>query len=155
MEIPIRRQDRKLTETESRAILEHGEYGVLSMCTPEQAGYGVPLNYALWNNAIYVHCALEGSKLTFIRAHNQVSFCVVGRTELLPAEFGTKYESVIIFGAASEVEAEEKQEALLRLVQKYSPDFVPDGMHYITRLGDKTKIIKISIEHLSGKSRKE
>jgi uncharacterized protein len=151
----IRRQDRKLNDAESLAILNKGEYGVLSMCTAGNEGYGVPLNYALWNNAVYFHCAVEGSKLDNIRKNNRVSFCVVGKTEVLPSKFGTKYESAMVFGKAAEVEGEEKREALMRLVEKYSPGFLQEGVQYINRLSDKTRIVKVLVEHLSGKSRKE
>jgi uncharacterized protein len=36
-------------------------------------------------------------------------FCVVGRTQILPDEFSTKYESVIVFGRAIEVSDDEKK----------------------------------------------
>ena len=155
MQIPIRRQDRKLTDAESLSILTKGEYGILSMCTIENGGYGVPLNYVLWNSAIYFHCAIEGTKMNFIKTNNQVSFCVVGRTEILPSKFGTEYESAMIFGKATEVEGEEKREVLTQFVKKYSPDFIQEGIQYINQRFDKTRIIKIPIEHVSGKSRKE
>ena len=155
MQTPIRRQDRKLTDAENLSILTKGEYGFLAMCTLEKGGYGVPLNYVLWNDAIYFHCALEGKKLNLLRANNHVSFCVVGRTEVLPSKFGTAYESAMIFGKAAEVEGEEKREALTQLLKKYCPGFVQEGIQYITKRFDETKIVKIPIEHLSGKSRKE
>jgi len=154
MKIPVRRQDREIDDTESFSILTEGEYGILSIAATENEGYGIPLNYVLWNNSIYFHCALEGSKLNFIKANNKVSFCVVGKSEILPSEFGTKYESVIISGKAVEVDSDEKKEALLQIVKKYSSDFIQEGVKYIDKFFDKTKIIKIPIEHMTGKSRK-
>ena len=47
-------------------------------------GYGVPLSYVFQDNSIYLHCALEGKKLTYLRRHNKVSFCVVGEAEPCP-----------------------------------------------------------------------
>ncbi len=154
MQIPLRRLDRKLTDTESLSILSKGEYGILSMSTIENGGYGVPLNYVLWNSAIYFHCAIDGAKLKFIKKNNQVSFCVVGGTEILPSKFGTKYESAMIFGVATEVEAQEKQKALIQFVKKYSPEFIEESIPYINHFFKKTRVFKISIEYLSGKSRK-
>ena len=58
----IRRQDRLLDESRARELLQAGEYGVLSMAT-EQGGYGVPINYVLVEDTIYLHCAPEGRKL--------------------------------------------------------------------------------------------
>jgi nitroimidazol reductase NimA-like FMN-containing flavoprotein (pyridoxamine 5'-phosphate oxidase superfamily) len=98
----LRRKERVLTEPEAMAILERGEYGILSTCDPDGQPYGIPLSYCLENDAIYFHCAVEGHKLNNIAADNRVSFCVVGRTEVLPGQFATKYESVVIFGRATE-----------------------------------------------------
>ena len=148
----MRRQDRKNSESESLAILAQAEYGFLAMRTTENGGYGVPLNYVLWHNAIYFHCAGEGAKLEFLKANNTVSFCVVGKTEILPAEFGARYESAMVFGKAIEVEEAEKREALMRMVEKYSPGFVQEGRQYIDRYFDRVKVFKISIDYISGKS---
>lgn len=93
----MRREDRKLTDQETIEILRKAEFGVLSMCTSDSQGYGVPLNFAFADNTIYFHCATEGSKLDYLRYNNKVSFCAVGKTELMPSKFGTKYESAIVF----------------------------------------------------------
>ena len=58
----IRRQDRLLDEAHAWELLLAGEYGVLSMST-EQGGYGVPVNYAVAEDVIYIHCAPQGRKL--------------------------------------------------------------------------------------------
>lgn len=85
----IRRQDRAISKEESIQILDKGEYGILSMCSYENMGYGVPLNYIWRGNKIYFHCAFEGTKLSYLRNNNKVSFCVVGNTELLPSIYLT------------------------------------------------------------------
>jgi nitroimidazol reductase NimA-like FMN-containing flavoprotein (pyridoxamine 5'-phosphate oxidase superfamily) len=77
---------------------------------------------------------------------------VVGSTEILPGNFSTKYESVIIFGKASEVYDDEKREALVAILKKYSPGFMDKGMEYLKTDSCKTKVIKIEIEHVTGKS---
>ncbi|HQI17206.1 MAG TPA: pyridoxamine 5'-phosphate oxidase family protein, partial [Bacillota bacterium] len=107
----MRRQDRKTDNEKAAAILAAGEYGILSTVGDNGYAYGVPLSYAYSNGKIYFHCALEGHKLDNIRYNNKVSFCVVGATEVLPESFSTKYESVIVFGKASEADDDEKQEA--------------------------------------------
>jgi len=150
----MRRQERELTHSEVLAILEKGEYGVLSMCTPENEGYGVPLNYAFNNTDIYFHSATEGSKLDYLRENNQVSFCVVGKTTVLPASFGTKYESVIASGTTLEVEGTEKLKALKLFIEKYSGEFIPEGNEYITKLLDSVCVIKLTVKSITGKARK-
>lgn len=154
MNKPLRKQDRKLSDEETLGILRKGEYGVLSMCTDDNSAYGVPVNYTFSNNEIYIHCAMEGSKLDFLRNNNKVSFCVVGNTELLPAKFSTLYESVIVFGMATEIDGEEKRKALIHLIEKYSNDYIQEGMGYINRAIEKTNMIKVSIESFCGKGKR-
>jgi len=150
----MRRQDRQISEGEAIEILQKGEFGVLSMCTPDNSGYGIPLNYAFKNKAIYFHCALEGSKLEYLRQNNRVSFCVIGRTNVLPSQFGTVYESVIAFGVATEVEGEEKHDALMLFLEKYSANYIQEGTEYLIKAFKRVKVIKLSIETITGKARK-
>lgn len=150
----MRRQDRKISDEETVDILRNGEFGVLSVCTNNNEGYGVPLNYVFVNNEIFFHCAPEGSKLDFIRINNNVSFCVVGKTELLPSKFGSKYESAIVAGTISLVEGEEKREGLMRIVEKYSSDYIAESYTYIDKYFDKVGVLKLSIKTISGKARK-
>ena len=94
----IRRQDRTLDEKRAFEILKEGEYGILSMQSEDgQGAYGIPLSY-VWDrgNSIYIHCAPIGRKLNCIDRCQQVSFCVVGRTKVIPNKFTTAYESVVM-----------------------------------------------------------
>jgi hypothetical protein len=150
----MRRKDRQITNAETFSILAKGEYGILSTLSSNNEPYGVPLNYCLIGECIYFHCALEGSKINNMINNPKVSFCVVGKTEVLPDQFGTKYESCIVQGLASESFGEEKFTALKGLIDKYSGNFVPEGLKYIEKLKEKTRVFKISIESISGKSRK-
>jgi nitroimidazol reductase NimA-like FMN-containing flavoprotein (pyridoxamine 5'-phosphate oxidase superfamily) len=81
----------------------------------------VPLNCGCADEVIYFHCALEGRRQENLQAKSNASFCVVGGTEVLPGEFSTRYESVIVHGEAVEVLGEEKQNGLVALLKKYSP----------------------------------
>ncbi len=154
MNTEIRRQDRKIESKEAIDILKKGEYGVLSMSTQNNEGYGIPLNYVYDNDKIYFHCALNGSKLDYLRTNNKVSFCVIGNTQILPSKFGTLYESSIASGLISEVEGDEKRNALMLIIEKYSNDFIEEGKEYIQRLYYKTIVLRLSIESIIGKSRK-
>lgn len=149
----MRRKDRMITKIETLSILERGEYGILSTVSSNNEPYGVPLNYCLINECIYFHCAVEGRKLNNINKNPKVSFCVVGKTEVLPDKFGTNYESCIVQGSISESFEGEKQLALEGLIHKYSKNFVSEGLKYIEKLKEKTRVFKISIESISGKAR--
>ncbi|MDD3706075.1 MAG: pyridoxamine 5'-phosphate oxidase family protein [Clostridiaceae bacterium] len=151
----MRRKDREIDSIKAAAILEAGEYGVLSTVGSNGYAYGIPLSYAYSNGSIYFHSATVGHKLDNISYNDKVSFCVVGATEVIPEDFGTKYESVVVFGKASEVYDEEKQEALMAIIKKYSSDFIENGKKYVAGSADKAKVIKIEIEHMTGKAKND
>jgi len=150
----LRRTERGVTEPEARELLERGEYGILSTCGLAGQPYGIPLSYCVMNNAIYFHCAVEGHKLENIAADSRVSFCVVGKTEVLPDQFATRYESVIISGSAAEVFDGEKLQALEGLLAKYSAGFHAEGLQYIAAQGGRTRVFGIGIEAICGKARR-
>ena len=149
----MRREDRAISIEDAIVLLESAEYGVLSMASPDGVPHGVPLNFALAGNSIYFHCAPEGRKIDCLAANKTVSFCVVGNTQVLPEEFGTRYESVIATGTIEELTAEDKREALLLLVRKYSPEYVAEGLEVIDRLIGNTKVFRIPLESVTGKAR--
>lgn len=154
MERKIRRTDRAISENEVKRILEKGEFGVLSTASPDGQPYGVPINYSYSGPVIYFHCAGDGHKLENLAANRRVSFCVVGRTQVLPEKFATNYESAIVFGEAFELADHEKHTGLLEIVKKYSPGFINEGLTYIENAAHKAKVYKIVIESITGKSRK-
>lgn len=149
----MRRKDKAMPDDKLIGLLQQGEYGVLSTADGRGQPYGVPLNYVLINNRIYFHCALEGHKLDNLAANPDVSFCVVGRTNVLPAEFSTEFESVIIFGRASVIDGEERYQALNGLIEKYSPDFISEGAAYIEKFDRQTCVVRVTIEKMSGKAK--
>ncbi|AEE97156.1 pyridoxamine 5'-phosphate oxidase family protein [Mahella australiensis] len=150
----MRRKDRNIDNKQAIKLLESGQFGILSTVGENGYAYGAPLNYVYHDGSIYFHSAVEGSKLDNIKYNNKISFCVVGNTEPLPDKFSYRYESVIVFGRAIEVFDKEKENALLELVQKYSKAFIEEGIKYIEKNSINTKVIKISIEHMTGKARR-
>ena len=150
----LRRKDRAITQEEATTLLNSGEYGILSTISESGEPYGIPLSYCIIDNSIYFHCAVEGKKLEHFKHNNSVSFCVVGNTEILPDKFSTKYESVIASGKIEEVFDDEKQIGLEGLLHKYSPNFLDEGIIYVKRATEKTKVFRINITSLTGKSRK-
>lgn len=148
----MRRKDRELKLDEVIGILKNNDYGILSTISQNGYPYGLPVSYVFFNNSIYFHCASEGHKLDNLLNNSKVSFCVVGETCILPNKFSTKYESVIAFGLAIEVFENEKNTALLEILQKYSPDYIEQGKEYIDKASKATKVIKINIDNISGKA---
>ena len=149
----MRRKDKAMQGGAVIGLLQNGEYGVLSTVDGNEQPNGVPLKYVQMNNCIYIHCVLEGHKLDNLALNHKVSFCVVGRTNLLPAEFSTEFESVIVFGRASVIEGEERYQALNALIEKYSPDFVSEGSAYIEKFDSQTHVVRIEIAKMTGKAK--
>lgn len=150
----LRRTERGVSEAEARELLARGEYGILSTCGPDGQPYGIPLSYCVLDDAIYFHCAIEGHKLENLAAESRVSFCVVGETEVLPEQFVTRYESVVVSGRAVEVFAEEKQQALEGILAKYAGGFPGKGLDYIEAAGERVRVFRIGIDSLCGKARR-
>ena len=149
----IRLKDRVVTDEKAVEIIINGSYGVLSTIGEDGYPYGVPLNYTYSDNCICFHCAQEGHKLENIDFNNKVSFCVVTRSDVLSNEFDTDYESAIAFGKATVItDDSEKKDILLSVLNKYSADYLKAGSNYMKKHWDDTKVIKMKIEHLSGKA---
>ncbi len=152
----VRRQDRLLDEESAISLLKSGEYGVLSMQGETGGGYGIPINF-VWDgkSSIYFHCAREGRKLKIIGLCDKVSFCVVGITNVVSEKFSTEYESIVLSGNVSIVsDNEERMEALMLLVKKYSPGLEEKGEEYAEGSFERTEVIRMDITEWSGKTKK-
>ena len=154
MQKPVRRSDREIDASDAVALLSTGTYGVLSTVGSDGLPYAVPLSYVFRDHVIYLHCATEGRKLDNIKSNPAVSFCVVGHTRTLPGKFSTEYESAIATGTAKLVSGEEKKEALIGILEKYSPGFMNEGLKYLAGKIDKVSLIRIDVDHISGKARR-
>ena len=153
----MRRKNQRLTEAECAKILHKNTSGVLAVLGDEGYPYAVPLSYVCDGNALYVHCAKSGHKLDAVKACNKVSFCVIDQDEVVPEEYTTYYRSVILFGRAHIVEArEEISDAIQKLAIKYHPtDTKENRDREIEKSLARLCILKIEIEHITGKEAKE
>ena len=149
----MRRKRQRLSREESEAVLERNSSGVLAVLGDMEYPYAVPLSYVYFDNLIYFHCARSGHKLDAITAHDKVSFCVIDKDEVVPEEYTTRYRSVIAFGRAKIVaDDKEIRMAIEKLAQKYAPDDAEDNRNAaIDRDTPRMAIVKIEVEHLSGK----
>lgn len=155
----VRRRERLLEENEATELLRNGEYGVLSMIenrNGEPAAYCIPINF-MWDgeNAIYFHCAPEGHKLNCLQENDKVSFCVIGRTNVISHKFTTAYESIVVRGnIRMNLPEEERRRALEFLLDKYSPIDKEMGLKYIEKSFHRTNVIRLDISEMSGKTKK-
>ncbi len=151
---PLRRQDRILSTPKALALLEAGEYGIVSTVDAEGQPYGVPVNYVVNKGCIDFHSATEGHKIDNFQASGLVSFCVVGETKVLPEKLTTRYESIIVFGSISERVGTGKHESLQALVKKYAPEHIEMGEKSIQSSDKETRVFSISIDRITGKALK-
>ena len=149
----MRLSKRQMNDDEAMDLLKKGEYGILSTIDVEKQPYGTPLSYIFMDGSIYFHGATVGTKLDNIQNNCKVCFTVVGKTEILPAEFTTNYGSVMAFGNATIIDGEEKIEALKEILKKYSVDYYEEGLKYIEKASDKVSVVKIILEEFTGKHR--
>ena len=151
----VRRQNRLLSKSDAIILLREGEYGFLSLVDESGTPYGIPISY-VWdgNESIYLHCAPEGKKLKCIAKQPNVSFSVVGRTNVIPDKFTTVYSSIVIEAEAMLVaEDEERMYALKLLVSKYSPGLDETGLKYAKASFQRTAIIKMKVLTRKGKAK--
>lgn len=151
----LRRKDRAIPEAQAKALLSKAEYGILSTVSVDGQPYGVPLNFCIVGNFLYFHHAIEGRLIENIKNNPSVSFCTVGDTEILPDKFGAKYESVLLSGNIEEVFGAQKQTGLEGFLAKYSSDFMEQGLQYIEKLRERTRVFRMAICDISGKARRK
>lgn len=151
----MRRRDRFLSEQESIDVLNNCTSGVLAVIGDNNYPYAVPLSYIYYNSKIYFHCATTGHKLDAIRNNSKVSFCIVDKDEVVPEQYTTNFRSVICFGKAHIVEDDgEKRASIEKLAIKYAPnDTEAHRNDTITRTFSAMCMVRIDIEHISGKHR--
>ena len=150
----MRKENRQLPEEETMEVLLKCEYGILSTMGDDYP-YAVPMSYVVANNKIYIHGTCEsGQKTKNIHNNPKVCFTVVGNTEVLPSQFATKYESVVVLGTASLCEGTDKEMALEKFLDKYSSEYKQACMKYIKAAINKVSVYEISIDMITGKAKR-
>jgi len=143
----MRRPKKAITDlAHVESILKGAPVGVLSLCK-DNAPYAVPMNFYYENGKIYVHCAKEGQKISYIQANPRVCFSILHPVEGPEEECGgaVNYESVLCFGKAAFSETS-SPEVLSKLGRKYNT------CSEITKEEcQKTATIEIEIDEVSAK----
>lgn len=148
----MRRKNQKLSPEDCDAILRSATSGVLAVSGDDGYPYAVPVSFVWDNSKIYFHCANTGHKLDGIGRNEKVSFCVIGSDRVIPEEYTTYFQSVILFGRAEVVTVPaEKRAALAKLAEKYSPGLEEGRNREVEAQWERVCIVKINVEHLTGK----
>lgn len=153
MKQEMRRKDRALTFEEAEAILKKCRYGILSTVCADGYPYGLPVSYVYEDGKLYFHHTCAGGQLSEnIGEGTKACFTVVGDTELLPAQFSTRYESAVAFGTVRE--STDKLGVLMRLVKGLSPDYTEQGQKYAESAQSRVSVYEFTVEQLTGKARR-
>ena len=158
----IRRTDREVTdEAWIKRILREGAFGTLGTSLDDQPFLNVN-NYVYDEeaHALYFHRSRIGRTSANLEANPRVCYSVaeMGRVKTADkaADFGVEYQSVMVFGTASQVtDPEEAGRALRLLLEKYAPhlSFGEDYQPFDSDDLKRTAVYKIAIEGWSGKQR--
>jgi nitroimidazol reductase NimA-like FMN-containing flavoprotein (pyridoxamine 5'-phosphate oxidase superfamily) len=149
----MRRADKEITDkTLIGKILTEAEVIRLAM-VDEGEPYLVALNYAYVDGCLYIHSAKEGRKIDILSKNNKVAFQTDKDVELVLKEeacsCGTKYLSV--FGTGRTIFIEDKAEKIKALDAIMSKHTGRAGFEYPEMMLEKTLIIKVEIESVTGK----
>lgn len=151
IEHKMRRKDRQCDEQTAFEILKNADSGVFSTVGEDGYPYGVPVNHIVDGNKIYFHCAFNvGHKQENLKFSNKVCFTAVESSEVVPEKRLTRYRSAIAFGTAKRM-TDNRRFALELLLDKYCADCKEDGLEEIKQIYDKTDVIEITIEKITGK----
>ncbi len=148
----MRKSEKEITDqTAMEAIIRSSLVCRLGL-SDENRPYVVPLCFGYQDRALYFHGAREGKKIDLIRKNSYVCFefdLNSGRVEAEKAcRWGMSYQSVIGSGKATLVtHLEEKKEALGIIMGQYSDR----GFSFSDHIIEKTAIIKVKIEEMTGK----
>ena len=106
--------------------------------------------------SLCIRAAQKGRKVAAFRAGGAVAFEMdCGHMLFTDMEKGNCtmcYESVIGYGAVEDVPEEEKREALDILMEHYP---VPAGFHYNEAVVAQTRVLKLTVESMTGKRREK
>lgn len=148
----MRRQDKEITDYGLiETILKDERVCRIGLCDWEKA-YVVPMIFGYQDGYLYLHSATEGKKIDLLRMNNQICFEIESGVEVIPGEipcnWGIKYNSVIGFGKAYFLEEpDEKKKGLDIIMRK----FTKENQNYPEEMLNKTEVIKVVIEEMTGK----
>lgn len=153
MNYPMRKSNKQITDRSVlEKIIEDSVVCRLALADGDWP-YIVPLNFGYSDGTLYFHCAPEGRKLSIIKANPNACLEFEANTHIITADkpcgWTMRYQSVIGYGKAYQVEDDrEKRMGLNIIMQHYSGS----GSHmFPDDIVLKTAIVKVEIEHMTGK----
>ncbi len=158
----MRRSFQELQDkTRINDLLSHARVGYLGLWD-EEGTYVVPLNFVWKNEKVYFHGSDKGRKTDAIAKDNRVCFTVsedLGTiADPIPADIGTAYQSVMVFGTVKVLDAlEESTDILQAMLEKFVPGYFDQKLSqkyvdaYRSSLGSKTAVYCLEPDQITAK----
>ena len=149
----MRRKKQALSQQEIAQILQQETSGVLALIGDEVYPYAVPISYVYDGEKLYFHGAKSGHKLDAIQQNAKASFCVVAKDTVVPEEYTTYFQSVIVFGQIRLIQDERaKRAAIEKLAGKYAPEATTMELEQeINREWNPLCLLEMTIDHVTEK----
>ena len=149
----MRRKKQALSQQEIAQILQQETSGVLALIGDEVYPYAVPISYVYDGEKLYFHSAKSGHKLDAIQQNAKASFCVVAKDTVVPEEYTTYFQSVIVFGQIRLIQDERaKIAAIEKLAGKYAPEATTMELEQeINREWNPLCLLEMTIDHVTEK----
>jgi nitroimidazol reductase NimA-like FMN-containing flavoprotein (pyridoxamine 5'-phosphate oxidase superfamily) len=148
----MRRKEQEITDrTTLESILQRATVCRLGLAVGDEP-YVVPVSFGYRDGCLYVHSSPEGKKVEMIRQNPRVCFEVDVDEELVrkgaPCAWSVRYRSVIGWGQAAFITAEEeKRRALDVIVTHYGAE--PGA--YTDKALREVAVIRVQVEEMTGK----
>ncbi len=150
----MRRKKQLLPLEETIALIDNATCAIIGVIGDEGYPYTFPISHALDKEGekIYFHSARAGHKIDAIRKEPKVSFSVVGKDDVVSAEYTTYFKSAQGFGKAYIVEdKDERLKAFKLLAEKFCRADMDRFDSVMDSDGPQAEIVAIDIEHVTGK----
>lgn len=153
----LRRKNKQLSTDECLAILSAEKRGVLSVLGDDGYPYGMPMNhfYNKDDGAIYFHSGKGGHRNDSIVKSNKACFCVYDSGLKKDGDWALNIKSVVVFGR---IEIVDDINTVTDISRKLCYKFTNDEKYIseeIDRFASSTLILKLTPEHIRGKTVEE
>ena len=148
----MRRIKQQLDNSKVLDILKSNTTCTLALIGENGYPYSLPLRYCYDEGNIYFHCAKVGHKIDCIKNCDSISLSVIEHDEIIEEKFTDKYKSVVVFGKVEIIDDEKEIRRLCRKMCAALCPNVSEGIEKeIEQFIEQTAVVKITIEHMTGK----
>ena len=148
----MRRSDKEITDKKVIEEIISDSIVCKVAMADDNRPYIVPLCFGLKDNTLYFHSAPEGKKIDILKKNPNVCFEFEIYTQVIKSAeacgWGMKYRSIIGFGKAAFILDEASKEKAFNIIMHQYAD---GTFSYDKALLSATVIIKVDIEHMTGK----